>query len=416
MNLLSNSYKFTAKGSVTVRAKVDHEDKQNIRVTCSVADTGIGITQDQVTRLFKPFSQADSSTQRSYGGSGLGLSICKALVAVLGGKIWLESQLGEGTTVFFTLNFSKTVTKSLSNQNGTSRPTPDLMATWSSDESQAGYSATASFFDFSQISHNEIRICIAEDNPINQKIAISFVTKLGFKCEAYSDGQQAVEALRAASAHKSPFHLCLMDVQMPVLDGYDATRLIRQDEDPVVRGIVVIAMTASAIRGDREKCLEAGMNNYLAKPVRIAVLKSMLEGILSSPTSPLRASQQTAGALGRDALEKDRLKDEAKDVALNRPSFGKRMSSRNDIHVPGDAGINFLARPANFGTAVQSSNELRPTLSSKDDALQACSDETIKTARSLAEEREASEDGPHVPDEAVPPIPPTDGAAGASEA
>ena len=336
MNLLSNSYKFTAKGSVTVRAKVEYEDKEKVCVTCSVADTGIGITQEQVSRLFKPFSQADSSTQRSYGGSGLGLSICKALVAVLGGKIWLESQLGEGTTVFFNLDFPKTIAKSASDLNGVANIAPDLMATWSSGESQAGNPATASFVDLSQIPREDIRICIAEDNPINQKIAVSFVTKLGFKCEAYGDGLQAVEALRAASARKEPFHLCLMDVQMPVLDGYDSTRLLRQDEDPDVRGIVVVAMTASAIRGDREKCLEAGMNNYLAKPVRIAVLKSMLEDILSQSAKSLPApSQQTAAALVREAME-DKRKDDATDVLLHRPSFDTRMSSRNDSHSPED--------------------------------------------------------------------------------
>ena len=427
MNLLSNSYKFTAKGSVTVRAKVDHEDKQHIRVTCSVADTGIGVTQEQVTRLFKPFSQADSSTQRSYGGSGLGLSICKALVDVLGGKIWLESQLGEGTTVFFTLNFLKSLPKSSSNPNGVSDPAPDLMATWSSDDSQAGYPATASSFDLSQIPHDEIRICIAEDNPINQKIAVSFVTKLGFKCEAYSDGLQAVEGLRAASVHKSPFHLCLMDVQMPVLDGYDATRLIRQDEDPVVRGIVVVAMTASAIRGDREKCLQAGMNNYLAKPVRIAVLKSMLEDVLSHPTNPLPASSQhTAAALVRDALEEEKRQDDAEDARLNRPSFDKRMSSRNDINISSDAvavagaGAGLPPRSSTMVNVTSdddgqqntdtdsNTTALRPPLPAKTDHSER-SDETIMTARMHPRDKveaveEAGGDGANASDEAVPPM------------
>lgn len=412
MNLLSNSYKFTAKGSVTVRAKVDHEDKQNICVTCSVADTGIGITQEQVTRLFKPFSQADSSTQRSYGGSGLGLSICKALVAVLGGKIWLESQLGEGTTVFFTLNFPKTLSKTPSKPHGPSSPGSDLIATWSSDESQAGYPATASFFDLSQIPPDDIRICIAEDNPINQKIAVSFVAKLGFKCQAYSDGLQAVEALRAAAVSRKPFHLCLMDVQMPVLDGYDATRLIRQDEDPVVRGIVVVAMTASAIRGDREKCLQAGMNNYLAKPVRMAVLKSMLENILSHPTKPIPATQQTAAALVREALEEDKRQDDATDVALQRPSFGKRMSSRNDPHLPGEIAKMLPPSSLRESKDEPKSNELRPTLPNKD-AMGERSDESITTARWRDRKEDGVADRSNSPDpgEAVPPISLADGTA-----
>ena len=201
MNLLSNAYKFTADGSVTVRSRIEHEDSKSIRITFSVADTGIGITQEQVTRLFKPFSQADSSTQRSYGGSGLGLSRCKALINVLNGKIWLESQLGVGTTVSFTLTFPKAATTTTAARHATvTTREPDPMATWSSDaDGNLVRPSNAAMIDLSTVPRDQIRICIAEDNPINQKIAVSFVTKLGFESEAYSDGLQAVEALRRKS-------------------------------------------------------------------------------------------------------------------------------------------------------------------------------------------------------------------------
>ena len=304
MNLLSNSYKFTAKGSVTVRSRTEYEDEISIRVTCSVIDTGIGITQEQLSRLFKPFSQADSSTQRSYGGSGLGLSICKALVNVLKGKIWLESQPGKGTAVSFTITFAKAPKEATTTVQQISALDPDPMSTWSSEAEVPIYtSSVTSVIDLSRIPREQLRICIAEDNPINQKIAVSFVTKLGFKSEAYNDGMQAVEALRAKAKAKNPFHLVLMDVQMPVLDGYDATRLIRQDPDPAVRSVLIIAMTASAIRGDKEKCLEAGMNNYLAKPVRAVVLKTMLEDYLNQPPKPFPNLQQTVNDLAKDAIE-----------------------------------------------------------------------------------------------------------------
>ena len=304
MNLLSNSYKFTAEGSVTVRSRIEHEDRRSIQVTFSVADTGIGITQEQVTRLFKPFSQADSSTQRSYGGSGLGLSICKALINVLNGKIWLESQVGVGTTVSFTLVFFKATRAATTNNDPVATREPDPMATWHSDaDGKPSNPSNPAMIDLSSISRDQLRICIAEDNPINQKIAVSFVTKLGFKSEAYPDGLQAVEALRRESAQQKPFHLVLMDVQMPVLDGYDATKLLRQDEDPAVRDVLVIAMTASAIRGDREKCLDAGMNNYLAKPVRAAVLKAMLEEYLNQPPKAITDLQKTAEKVTEDAIE-----------------------------------------------------------------------------------------------------------------
>ena len=309
MNLLANAYKFTAKGTVTVRCKTDYEDARAIRVTCSVADTGIGITQEQLSRLFTPFSQADSSTQRSYGGSGLGLSICKALIEVLEGTIWLESQLGVGSTVYFTLSFPKVAIQPIfPDVQFAGVADPDPMATWSSDNTSKSSSRpdSARAVDLYTIPRDQLRICIAEDNPINQKIAISFVTKLGFQCQAFNDGLQAVEALRQQSRAGKPFHLVLMDVQMPVLDGYDATRLIREDIDPAVCSVLVIAMTASAIRGDREKCIDAGMNNYLAKPVRAAVLKEMLEQYLSQEAKSIPNLQESVTEIGRSAVAKEK--------------------------------------------------------------------------------------------------------------
>ena len=362
MNLLSNSYKFTSEGSVTVSARTILEDKEGIEVTCAVADTGIGISQEQLSRLFKPFSQADSSTQRSYGGSGLGLSICKALINVLNGKISLESQLGKGTTVSFTVRFPKAAKPTaIANNTPHTNGQQDSTATWSSDGSSKPHNPSGSagmppsHIDLSLIPRSKLRVCIAEDNPINQKIAVSFVTKLGFHSAAYADGLQAVEALRHASAQNNPFHLVLMDCQMPVLDGYDATRLIRSDEDEHVRRVLIVAMTASAIRGDREKCLEAGMNDYLAKPVRAAVLKEMLEGYLNQPNREIKDLQMEAGrSVGRALKDADLGKEvdgagggggdmtatapaagagnKSNGATPTRPTFKERMNSRNDIH------------------------------------------------------------------------------------
>ena len=303
MNLLANAYKFTAQGKVTVRSQTQFEDDQSILVTISVSDTGIGITQEQLSRLFTPFSQADSSTQRSYGGSGLGLSICKALIEVLEGRIWLESQLGVGTTVSFELSFPKISLVPTSPEELASSKDADPMATWSSDAQDSPSTPLSTpFLDLTRIPRDQLRICIAEDNPINQQIAVSFVTKLGFQCQAFNDGLQAVEALREKSKAGQPFHLVLMDVQMPVLDGYDATRLIRIDPDPAVRGVLIIAMTASAIRGDKEKCIDAGMNNYLAKPVRAAVLKDMLEDYLNQKHKAIPGLRETVNDLAEKAV------------------------------------------------------------------------------------------------------------------
>ncbi|GAM83517.1 hypothetical protein ANO11243_015050 [Dothideomycetidae sp. 11243] len=285
MNLLSNAYKFTAKGKITVKAVIEREDDKTVQVLCSVSDTGIGISEEQRKKLFLPFSQADSSTARSYGGTGLGLSICKAIVEIMKGRIWMTSEIGVGTTVSFSLTFLKADRAVLSDGNAAVTKSADPMSIYRVETNEALDPASANYHSpIVDIPREQIKVCIAEDNPINQKIAISFVERLGFKCSAYPDGQQAVDALVEASAAGQPFHLVLMDCQMPVLDGYNATREIRKHCDPVVSSVLIIAMTASAIRGDREKCLEAGMNNYLAKPVRANVLKHMLEGYLAPAT------------------------------------------------------------------------------------------------------------------------------------
>ncbi|KAL6710566.1 Chk1 protein kinase [Coniothyrium glycines] len=304
MNLLSNSYKFTPKGSVTVRAVVDQEAEEWVDVTCSVIDTGIGIPDEQKQKLFLPFSQIESSSARSYGGTGLGLSICKALIEnVMHGRVWLDSVPGVGTTVSFSLRFQKVPRTQAMNRLQTREPDP--MARFSSQENNGHEQSSGSCIDLSTVPRNELRICIAEDNLINQRIAISFVQKLGFKCDAYLDGFKTIDALERASDNGRPFHLVLMDVQMPHCDGYEATRLIRKHPNPEIRQVLIIAMTASAIAGDREKCISSGMNNYLAKPVRAQTLKALLESYLDKENEGKEIPNlaQEAKTLVKQALE-----------------------------------------------------------------------------------------------------------------
>lgn len=350
MNLMSNAYKFTAKGRVTVRCFVVSEDQENIKVTVEVADTGIGITEEQQKKLFLPFSQADSSTARSYGGTGLGLSICKAILEnIMGGTIWLRSKPGVGTTVSFSVPFKKVSASDVDPKGTTpnSRDT-DPMAMFSPPATDDAPGARA-IGSLAGIPRDQLKVCIAEDNPINQKIAINFVSvlfttpwtssltfipqvkRLGFNCEAYGDGQQAVDALARASQEGNPFHLVLMDVQMPVLDGYNATREIRKSSDPNVSQVLVIAMTASAIRGDREKCLEAGMNNYLAKPVRADTLKQMLESYLHQPSKSMPNLQAEA-----DSLVNTVVSEEEDAVAKKAPRRPKSAHTNTEIHLTSD--------------------------------------------------------------------------------
>lgn len=246
------------------------------------------------------------------------ISLCKAIVEnAMGGKIWLESTLGVGTTVSFSVSFKKVMPADIGSTAREFRE-PDLTPRLSPDNSTPAEPKPAgSVTNLSSISRERIRVCIAEDNPINQKIAVSFVKKIGFKCEAFSDGQKAVEALEKASLEGNPFHLVLMDCQMPVCDGYEATRRIRSSSVPDVRSILIIAMTASL---EAEKCLEAGMNNYLAKPVKAQTLKKLLEQYLAQPPKAIPNLQQEAETLVKDVVEEAVREEDGDGKADARPS------------------------------------------------------------------------------------------------
>lgn len=210
------------------------------------------------------------------------MSICKSLIEVMmKGKIELESEPKVGTTAWFTVTFDKAQANATPGD-----PRAESLSRRASDHANREPSPNP-YMDLSMVPKNQIRVCIAEDNAINQKIAIQYVQRLGYShVKAYDNGLKAVEGLREMAAKGEPYHVILMDVQMPVMDGYDATRLIRQDSIEEVRKILVIAMTASAIQGDREKCLAAGMNDYLAKPVRSDVLKKKLDAYIQPQTPP----------------------------------------------------------------------------------------------------------------------------------
>ncbi|KAI1298630.1 putative histidine kinase HHK1p [Xylaria venustula] len=287
-NLIGNSLKFTEHGSITIGARVDADWPEKVQLTFWVRDTGIGIPPKQLAKLFKPFSQADASTARKYGGSGLGLSICKSLIeTMMQGHIKLESQENTGTTVLFTVTFDKAKPEVSAGDvpntqvtQMTEQPRNRLQQTTKDDPSNP-------YIDLASIPKEQLRICIAEDNHINQKIAIQYVRRLGYvHVDAYENGLKAVEGLRRKALEGKPYHVILMDVQMPVLDGYEATKLLRQDPNEEVRSILVIAMTASAIQGDREKCLAAGMNDYLAKPVKVDLLKRKLDTYTTAQVLP----------------------------------------------------------------------------------------------------------------------------------
>ncbi|KAI1083858.1 putative histidine kinase HHK1p [Whalleya microplaca] len=289
LNLIGNSLKFTEDGSITIGARIDSDLPEQAKLTFWVKDTGIGIPPKQLAKLFKPFSQADASTARKYGGSGLGLSICKSLIeTMMKGQIELESQENVGTTAWFTVTFDKAKPEA-SAGDAQAVPVSQALADGKYDAPQLTPREPLldPYIDLTQVPKDQIRICIAEDNFINQRIAIQFVHKLGYtKVDAYENGLKAVEGLRQKAKEGNPYHVVLMDVQMPVLDGYEATKLLRKDAIEEVRRILVIAMTASAIQGDREKCLASGMNDYLAKPVKADLLRRKLDTYIQGQAHP----------------------------------------------------------------------------------------------------------------------------------
>jgi signal transduction histidine kinase/CheY-like chemotaxis protein len=259
INLLSNAVKFTSEGTVTVTVGAK-PSPDGVRVRIEVADTGIGIDSATLSRLFEPFSQADNSTARIYGGTGLGLTISAQLVEMMGGTIGVESTPGEGSTFWFEVPLAATDRL----EHATSTP--------------AAFSALGERDPAGRLTDDAPLVLVAEDNPVNQMLAVRLLDKCGFRSEVVSDGSEALEALA-----QNTYAAVLMDCQMPMMDGYDATREIRRREGQFEH-LPIVATTAHSMTGDREKCLDAGMDDYVAKPMRAGDLLGALSRALASST------------------------------------------------------------------------------------------------------------------------------------
>jgi len=246
LNLLSNAVKFTDSGTIELKAELLSRAPATYKLRFSVADRGIGITEEEQARLFQPFTQANASTARSHGGTGLGLAICKQLVELMGGRIGVESRSGEGSTFWFTMD----VLAPESSPALAEAPAP---------EPSANGAAPKNF-----------RILLVEDNAVNQKVALLMLKKLGHSADVAQNGVEAIAALAAKE-----YDLVLMDCLMPEMDGFEATRRIRTSARNAK--LPIVAMTANAFTEDREACLEAGMSDYLSKPVRDSELRQKLD-------------------------------------------------------------------------------------------------------------------------------------------
>ena len=250
-NLLSNAIKFTEHGFVEVRVSVTFVPKSSqLRAIIEVQDTGQGIPAQILPRMFEKFTQADTSITRKYGGTGLGLAITRRLVDLFAGDIRVESTVGKGSTFAVDLMFDAA---------------PAVAATPTIET----VSALGELGD-------RARLLVVEDNEVNRKVVLAMLRRGHYQIDVAVDGQEAVRMVQQA---RPPYQVVLMDVQMPVMDGLEATRALRRD--PRFRKLPIVAMTAHAMTGDRELCLKAGMNDYLAKPMQPKQLLAVIDGQLS---------------------------------------------------------------------------------------------------------------------------------------
>ncbi|KAK9474725.1 uncharacterized protein V1510DRAFT_438414, partial [Dipodascopsis tothii] len=269
-NLMSNAVKFTQRGCIAMTADEIAETAETVTMRVTVRDTGIGIHPAVLPKLFLPFEQGDNSTARRFGGTGLGLSITKDLVELMGGTIGLESVIGEGTAVTFTIAFPKAPADAEAVADG-SAP-----GQWSSLAAVPVAMATPRLIHPPPRRAGDVLILVVEDNMINQKIAMSVLKRLRYRARAVDNGAEALVALDQAVDADEPYDLVLMDCQMPLIDGYEASRRLRRHPDPRISKMPVIAMTANAVTGDKELCLAAGMSDYLSKPVKSGTLEAMI--------------------------------------------------------------------------------------------------------------------------------------------
>jgi signal transduction histidine kinase len=240
LNLISNSLKFTSQGGIHIDVRC-LQNQPSILLEFTVSDSGIGIPQNKIQSLFEAFTQVDSSTTRKYGGTGLGLQITKRLIELMGGEIRVESQLNEGSTFIFTVNLaagSPTVTQTV--------------------ERNTGHAPIA-----------QKRILVAEDNQTNQIVISAMLKRLGYEFDICSNGQEAINALNT-----STYSIVLMDCQMPIVDGFQATRNIRQQQN--IKSTPIIALTAGVTDQEKKECFDAGMNDFLSKPIKLGLLKDAL--------------------------------------------------------------------------------------------------------------------------------------------
>ena len=268
VNLLSNAVKFTSEGEVQVTASCREEPGDLLELELAVRDTGVGIAPEKMERIFQSFSQADASTSRTYGGTGLGLTISQRLAELMGGRIWAESESGKGSTFFCTVRVRRA---------GEGEHPPAVRKIGGQIDRNLGRRLP-------------LRILVAEDNVVNQRVAQLLLQRMGYRADLAADGREVIDCLK-----RQRYDLVLMDVQMPHLDGLEATRLIDQ-RWPAEERPRIVATTAAARPGDQERCFAAGMDDFIGKPIRTEELQAaLIRGARARGIEPVAVAAPAAG-------------------------------------------------------------------------------------------------------------------------
>lgn len=267
INLISNAVKFTDKGHIRITINSEKIDQERIKIISAIEDTGVGIPRDKMDALFKSFSQIDGTMSRKYGGTGLGLAICKELVSLMNGSIKVDPDYTKGSRFVFSVILKKQKNASLFSAIKSQVKTSEIEAA----EREAKKEPALSKQDL----HNQrgrFKILLVEDNPVNQKVASKILAQAGFQIDAVNNGREAYDTMLAFAR----YDLILMDIQMPEMDGWTATQKIREIKG-IGETIPIIAMTAHALIGDKDKCLAAGMNDYISKPIKTDEFIALLD-------------------------------------------------------------------------------------------------------------------------------------------
>jgi CheY-like chemotaxis protein len=250
-NLISNAIKFTDTGEVILSVDSEHNENNNIKLKFAVADTGIGISEDNIDKLFDNFTQLDTSYAKKNGGTGLGLAISKQLVEMMDGEIWLESNLGKGSTFYFTVSLS-----------GGSSINGNIYLDEVSNK---------------KVINSDLNILLVDDDTVNKLVISQMLQERSMKVDLASDGLEAINKIK-----KKKYDLILMDIQMAVMDGLEATKIIRKIEEKTQEYTPIVAITAYALKGDKDKFLSFGMDGYLSKPVDMDELFKTIDTVINT--------------------------------------------------------------------------------------------------------------------------------------